>query len=92
MFNIPGYDTLPLSAATRKWGTPCVPAPGPAVSMIYDLRHLVTGSAFSYGLSRHSMHFGLVLDGTRAREVLDYTPQNPVDWPVGGSALGRTGA
>ena len=84
VFNIPGYDTLPLSAATRKWGTLCVPAPGPAVSMIYALRHLATGSSFSYGLNRHSMHFGLILDGTRASEILGYRPNNPIDWPAGG--------
>ena len=84
VFNIPGYDTLPLSAAARKWGTTMVPAPGPAVSLLYDLRHRITGSEFSYGLNRHSMHFGLVLDGSRAREELGYVPQHPIDWPVGG--------
>ncbi|MBX2796546.1 MAG: NAD-dependent epimerase/dehydratase family protein [Myxococcales bacterium] len=84
VFNIPGYDTLPLSAAARKWGTAMVPSPGPAVSFLYKVRHMVTGSQFSYGLNRHSMHFGLVLDGTRAQEVLGYRPKHPVDWPLGG--------
>lgn len=84
VFNIPGFDTLPLSAAGRKWGTVMIPAPGVAVSALYKLRHRLTGSEFSYGLNRHSMHFGLVLDGTRAREVLGYVPKNPIDWPVGG--------
>ena len=84
VFNVPGYDTLPLSAAARKWGTAMVPAPGPAVSMLYKVRHRLTGSEFSYGLNRQSMHFGLVLDGTRARDVLSYTPRHPIDWPVGG--------
>ncbi len=84
VFNVPGYDTLPLSAAARKWGTAMLPAPGPGVSMLYRLRHRLTGSEFSYGLNRHSMHFGLVLDGSRARDVLGYVPSHPVDWPVGG--------
>ena len=84
VFNVPGYDTLPLSAAARKWGTVMVPAPGPAVSALYKVRHRLTGSDFDYGLNRHSMHFGLVLDGTRARDVLGYTPSNPIDWPEGG--------
>jgi UDP-glucose 4-epimerase len=84
VFNIPGHDTLPLSAACRKWGTVSIPAPGPMVGGLYGLRHMLTGSDFTYGLNRHSMHFGLVLDGTRARDVLGYEPRNPVDWPVGG--------
>ena len=84
VFNIPGFDTLPLSESIRKWGTPSAPVPGPVLQRFYNLRHRLTGSEFSYGLNRHRMHFGLVLDGTRAREVLRYTPDNPVDWPMGG--------
>lgn len=84
VFNVPGYDTLPLSEACRKWGTPSVPLPGPLVAPMYGLRHRLTGSEFSYGLNRHSMHFGLVLDGGRAKQVLGYEPRNPIDWPVGG--------
>jgi UDP-glucose 4-epimerase len=84
VFNIPGRDTLPLSAALRRWGTPSLPAPGALIRRAYNLRHVVTGSEFSYGLNRKRMHFGLVLDGTRARDVLGYHPQHPVDWPVGG--------
>lgn len=84
VFNIPGYDTLPLSEACRKWGTPTVPMPGPLVAPLYSLRHRLTGSEFTYGLNRNQMHFGLVLDGTRAREVLGYAPSHPIDWPVDG--------
>ena len=84
VFNIPGSDTLPLTEACRKWGTPSVPLPGPLVAPIYGLRHRLTGSEFTYGLNRKTMHFGLVLDGSRARDVLGYVPRHPVDWPVGG--------
>jgi nucleoside-diphosphate-sugar epimerase len=84
VFNIPGYDTLPLAEAMRKWGTTAIPMPGPLVQPLYNLKHLATGSEFSYGLNRHRMHFGLVLDGTRARVELGYEPRNPVDWPLGG--------
>jgi len=84
VFNIPGYDTLPLSEAFRKWGTPSVPLPGGLIRRAYNLRHRLTGSEFEYGLNRHRLHLGLVLDGSRAREVLGYTPQHPVDWPIGG--------
>jgi UDP-glucose 4-epimerase len=84
VFNIPGFDTLPLAEAIRKWGTTSVPMPSRLIQPLYNLRHTVTGSQFSFGLNRHRMHFGLVLDGTRARDVLGYTPRNPVDWPLGG--------
>jgi UDP-glucose 4-epimerase len=84
VFNIPGYDTLPLSEACRKWGVTALPMPSPLVAPLYGLRHRLTGSEFSYGLNRNQMHFGLVLDGTRARDELGYVPSHPVDWPVGG--------
>lgn len=84
VFNVPGFDTLPLSEMIRKWGTPTAPLPGPLVRMAYSLRHTFTGSEFSYGLYRHRMHLGMVLDGRRAAEVLGYVPSHPVDWPVGG--------
>lgn len=84
VFNIPGYDTLPLTEAIRKWGTPQVPAPSMVIEPLYALRHRVLGSDFSYGMNRGRMHYGLVLDGSRARDVLGYVPRVPVDWPVGG--------
>lgn len=84
VFNVPGYDTLPLSACIRKWGTASLPVPGAAIRPIYGLRHRLTGSEFSFGLNRKRLRFGLVLDGTRAREVLGYVPSHPVDWPLGG--------
>lgn len=84
VFNIPGWDTLPLTEAIRKWGTPQIPAPGALIQPMYELRHRLLGTDFSYGMNRRRMHYGLVLDGTRAREVLGYVPSNPVDWPVGG--------
>ncbi len=84
VFNIPGYDTLPLSECIRKWGIPGIPLPDPLVSKAYTLRHKLKGSKFSYGLNRNRLHLGLVLDGRRAAEVLDYRPTHPVNWPVGG--------
>lgn len=90
VFNIPGADTLPLSEACRKWGTPTVPVPGPLVHRLYGLRRALTGSQFRYGLNRRRMHYGLVLDGSRAREVLGYAPIHPVDWPLGGAMRSPT--
>lgn len=84
VFNVPGFDTLPLSECVRKWRTPSLPVPGPLVSKAYTLRHRLTGSKFSYGLNRHRLHLGLVLDGHRAADVLGYVPSSPIDWPLGG--------
>ena len=84
VFNIPGYDTLPLSECIRKWDTRQIPAPGAVIQPLYQLRHRLLGTNFSYGMNRRRMHYGLVLDGTRARDVLGYTPQHPIDWPIGG--------
>jgi UDP-glucose 4-epimerase len=85
VFNVPGYDTLPLSEAARKWGTRMVPLPSPLIRPVYGLRHQLYGSQFSYGIARNQMLFGLVLDGTRSREVLGYRPVHPVAWPAGPS-------
>lgn len=87
VFNIPGFDTLPLTECLRKWGTVQVPMMGALIRPAYNLRHRLTGSEFSYGLNRQRMHLGLVLDGSRARELLGFTPRHPVDWPMGGPVV-----
>ena len=84
VFNIPGFDTLPLSASLHKWGRIGVPLPGSLIEPVYRLRHRMSGSQFSYGLNKRRLHFGLVLDGTRAKSELGYEPENPIDWPMGG--------
>lgn len=86
VFNVPGLDTLPLSEAARKWGSRVVPLPSTLIRPLYRLRHWVTGSQFSYGVHRQQLHFGLVLDGARAKRVLGYTPTCPVDWVGHGAA------
>lgn len=91
VFNIPGYDTLPLTEAIRRWGVRQVPAPSRVIQPLYELRHRVLGTDFSYGMNRRRMHYGLVLDGTRAREELGYVPSHPVDWPEGGRAVRHDG-
>lgn len=81
VFNIPGADTLPLTAAIRAWGRLGVPFPGSLLSPAYRLRARVTGHDFRYGMNRRRFHYSGVLDGTRAREVLAYVPCHPVEWP-----------
>ncbi len=82
VFNIPGYDTLPLSEAARLWGAPVVPLPEMVIRPAYALRHRLMGTEFRYGIHRNQLHLGLVLDGARAARVLGYRPEHAVEWKV----------
>jgi hypothetical protein len=66
-----------------------VPMPSPLIKPLYGLRHRLWGSEFEFGIHRDQMHFGLVLDGGRARDVLGYRPRHPVEWPAGPAAPTR---
>ena len=83
VFNIPGADTLPLSAVIRAWGRLGVPLPEVVLGSAYRWRTRFTGHDFLYGMNRRRFHFTGVLDGTRAREVLSFVPCHPVEWPAG---------
>lgn len=82
VFNVPGADTLPLSAAIRKWGRIGVPMPGAWLTPLYRWRRRFTGHDFRYGMNRRRFHYSGVLDGARARELLGYVPCHPVTWPI----------
>ncbi len=81
VFNIPGFDTLPLSEAIRKSDRIDIPVPGPVIAPLYGLRRRIAGFDFRYDMNTRRFHFGGVLDGTRARTLLGYTPATPVSWP-----------
>ncbi|WP_257458486.1 NAD-dependent epimerase/dehydratase family protein [Archangium lipolyticum] len=80
-FNIPGADTLPLSACIRLSGRLDVPVPGPLLAPIYEARRRLRGAQFSYRINRGRFHLAAVLDGTSARRELGYEPRHRVDWP-----------
>ena len=82
VFNVAGRDTLPLAECIRKWGRLQVPAPGTLITPIYRLRRRLRGHDFSYGMNRRRFHYASVLEGSRAREVLGYVPEHPIDWPA----------
>jgi UDP-glucose 4-epimerase len=84
IFNVPGADTLPLSACIRLWGRVGLPVPGFWMTPLYRWRRVVSGHDFRYGMNRRRFHYSGVLDGTRAREVLGYVPASPVAWPSHG--------
>ncbi len=83
VFNVPGWDTLPLSLAIRKWGRIGVALPSALLNPIYRARRRVYADHdFRYGMNRLRFHYSGVLDGRRARAVLRYTPSNPIAWPA----------
>jgi nucleoside-diphosphate-sugar epimerase len=82
VFNIPGHDTLPLSAAIARSRRVDLPVPGPVMAPLYGLRRRLAGAQFRYDLNLHRFHFGGVLDGSRARALLGYVPRTPVRWPM----------
>lgn len=83
IYNVPGFDTLPLSSLIARWGRVDLRLPGPVLSPLYRLRRATLGSDFRYGLNRWRFHFSAVLDGRRAANGLGYTPSVPLRWPAG---------
>jgi UDP-glucose 4-epimerase len=81
VFNIAGYDTLPLSRAIEDAGRAQLAVPGPLMAPLYKLRRQLAGFEFRYELNERRFHFGGVLDGTRARRELGYVPRTAVPWP-----------
>jgi len=81
VFNIPGADTLPLSRAIAESNCADIPMPGTLLAPLYRLRHVLAGFDFRYDLNARRFHCGGVLDGSRARRELRYTPQSHVQWP-----------
>ncbi|MBS1118211.1 MAG: UDP-glucose 4-epimerase [Deltaproteobacteria bacterium] len=82
VFNLPGYDTLPLSRAIAQSHRAAIPIPGPLIAPLYGLRRWVAGFEFRYDLNVRRFHFGGVLDGGRAREAFGFQPRTPVHWPM----------
>lgn len=82
VFNIPGADTLPLTACIRKWGRVGIPSPDSLITPVYRLRNRLTGQDFRYGMNRRRFHYSCVLDGDRAARVLGYIPSHPIQWPA----------
>jgi len=82
VFNIPGADTLPLTACIRQWGRLGVPVPDGMLTPLYRVRARLTGREFRYGMNRRRFHYSGVLDGRRAAQVLGYIPSYPIAWPT----------
>lgn len=83
VFNIPGFDTLPLTLAIRKWGRASIAVPNSLMTPLYRWRSRLRGAEFRYGMNRRRFHYSGVLDGRRARDVLGFVPEHGVEWPAG---------
>ena len=77
IFTIPGASTLPLSEIVRRSGRTQLPIPGPLMSPVYGARRAVLRSDFDYAMNRGRLHFNVVLDGSRAKNILGYEPRVP---------------
>jgi UDP-glucose 4-epimerase len=82
IFNIPGWDTLPLSHVVRLCRRPDIQLPGPLLQPIYWLRARAFGAEFRYDMNHGRFHVSGVLDGARAREHLRYQAEHPVSWQL----------
>lgn len=81
VFNLPGWDTLPLSCAIAQAGRREVPVPEMMLPPLYWLRKQSRGRDFRYDLNHWRFHYNGVLDGSRAATHLNYRPQHAIDWP-----------
>jgi UDP-glucose 4-epimerase len=81
IINVPGKDTLPLSALIRFWNHHVVPVPDFLLSPLYRLRAQVEHGDFRYHANQWRFHYGTILDGKRAEEVIGYVPRFGLEWP-----------
>jgi UDP-glucose 4-epimerase len=79
VFNVPGYDTLPLKQLAEHSGARVVPLPGPMLSPLYRARARARGADFRYDLNHGRFHTSDLLDGRRAAAELGYRPAHPLD-------------
>jgi len=82
IFTIPGATTLPVSEIIRRTGRKQFSVPGPLMAPLYAARRTVLGTDFDYGLNRGRLHYGGVLAGARAEELLGYRPETAVTFPI----------
>jgi len=80
VFNIPGFDSLPLKRLAELAGVRPVALPGPMLSPLYRWRERVRKTEFTYEMNDGRFHTSDLLDGTRAQKELGYEPQHGIDF------------
>lgn len=80
VFNIPGKQTGPLKEICRINGSKSIPLPpGKLLRAAYWLQRALKVTDFYYEADPDRLVFPILLDGTRAREILGYEPQSHVE-------------
>ncbi|UJR84793.1 NAD-dependent epimerase/dehydratase family protein [Sandaracinus amylolyticus] len=80
VFNVPGADVLPLSAAIAYAKRIAIPIGASLIGPLYTARARVRGTEFEWSLNRRRFRWSGVLDGARAKRELGYQPQHRVRW------------
>jgi hypothetical protein len=52
--------------------------PGPLIAPLYRMRTVVTAGRFRYDLDELRFHYGALLDGRKAHDILGYAPGHAV--------------
>lgn len=82
VFNVPGFDSLPLKRLAELAGVRPVALPGPMLAPLYRWRERVRKTEFTYDMNDGRFHTSDLLDGTRARLELGYEPQHGIDFSL----------
>ena len=74
VFNIAGFETVPLSVFGRWIGEPSVPLPRPLISLASRMSSFVGRAPAPTSTSSPHLHYGFTLDTQRARLELGFEP------------------
>ena len=82
VFAIPGRDSMPLSELMERCHRAAVPLPDPVLQWADRLKQKLARSTFCYEISRGLFHYGGVMTGAKAEQLLGYRASHPIDWPL----------
>jgi UDP-glucose 4-epimerase len=75
VFNIAGIDVAPLSVFIRLAGAYAVPLPAAALRWVNGVQRTLGLTQYNFAAFPEALRYHCLLDTTRAREVLGFTPQ-----------------
>ncbi len=74
VFNIAGFETVPLSLLARWTGVPGVPLPSALISLASRLSNILGGTQIAASAVAPHLRYGFTLDTHRARRELGFEP------------------
>lgn len=75
VFNLAGLDVAPLSVFIRLAGGIKMPLPAPVLALLNRVQRALRLTEYNYAAIPEALKYTFLLDTTRAREVLGWTPQ-----------------